>query len=336
MRMLVRACLAHALASIEQTDADKVVRRIWPQDEPTAWLTRVASSPETLTTAAPLVALVVADLIAALTPSSAAARLLEDGLQLSFDGAGTIAVPSFAAAASYAGFIGESNAIPVLQGLDTAASLVPKKLASFLVLSRELANSSNAEAMMRDLLTRSVGLALDTVLFSANAASSTDPPGLLNGLVELPASTATATFDAMIEDMSTLAEAVAPVGTPIVFIGSPDRILRLKLQLHYTETDFADFSLLPSFAVPSNMLICVATKGLVSAVEPVPQIQSSPDSALHMADPASAIIDGSGTLATPVRSLWQTASIGLRLRFGADWALRSPAAVAFIEPLTAW
>jgi hypothetical protein len=32
--------------------------------------------------------------------------------------------------------------------------LVPKKLASFLVLSRELANSSNAEAMLRDLLTR--------------------------------------------------------------------------------------------------------------------------------------------------------------------------------------
>jgi hypothetical protein len=94
MRMLVRSCLAHALASIEQTDAGKVVRRVWPQDEQTAWLTRAASAPETLSSASPLVELVVADLIAALTPTSAAARLLEAGLQLSFNGAGIICRPS--------------------------------------------------------------------------------------------------------------------------------------------------------------------------------------------------------------------------------------------------
>jgi hypothetical protein len=301
------------LASIEQTDAGKVARRIWPQDEPTAWLTRAASSPETLSSASPLVALVVADLIAASTV------------------AGIISVPTFTAAASYAGFVSESNAIPVMQGLDTATTLVPKKLASFLVLSRELANSSNAEAMLRDLLTRSVGLALDTVIFDANPADSTRPPGLLDGLSPLAASTAPTSFDAMIEDMSTLAAAVASVGTPIAFIGSPDRILRLKLQLHYQATDFADFILLPSYAVPSDVLICVATKGLVSALEPVPQIRLSSESGLHMDDAPLPIVDGSGTLAVPVRSLRQTASIGLRLRFGADWALRSPQAVAYVD-----
>jgi hypothetical protein len=69
--------------------------------------------------------------------------------------------------------------------------LSPDKLAVIAVLSYEMLNGSNAEAMVRDALTRSAPLALDTALFDASASSAARPAGLRNGISALTASALT-------------------------------------------------------------------------------------------------------------------------------------------------
>ncbi|MFZ1896313.1 MAG: hypothetical protein WAU59_19920 [Rhodoplanes sp.] len=42
------------------------------------------------------------------------------------------------------------------------------------------------------------------------------------------------------------------------------------------------------------------------------------------------IADGAGTPAAPTHSLWQSNAIGIKLTFGASWALRDPRALAWM------
>jgi hypothetical protein len=334
IRALARACVANIRGKTVELNVpvDKIVRRIWPHDEVTGLIVRASTSSTTLTSADALVHTVVADLIAAMAPVSAGGRLLEAGLQLSFDNAAYISVPSFQALANSVSFTAEDAPIPVRQLTSRAVRLEPHKLISIIVLTEETIASSNAELMVRDLLTRSVGLSLDQVLFDANPGNAIRPAGLRYGIGATPATIGSDPFDSMVRDLGLLAAQVAPIGGPIYFIAAPDRAIRLKMRAHY---ELTDFTVLPSVEIAPDQLICVAVNGLVSATDQLPQIWVSREATLHMDDVPLPIADSSGTLATPVTSLWQSASVGLNLRFEIDWGLRAPAAVAWMS-ITEW
>jgi hypothetical protein len=85
-------------------------------------------------------------------------------------------------------------------------------------------------------------------------------------------------------------------------------------------------------AVAADDLIAVATQGLASVTEAVPEISSSRMATVHMDDDPSAIssIGIPNTVAAPTRSLWQTATIGIKFRFNASWSLRNPNALAWL------
>ena len=55
------------------------------------------------------------------------------------------------------------------------AEMVPRKLATIVTLTSEMLVGSNAEALVTDLLARSVGLALDSALFDFAAADLVRP-----------------------------------------------------------------------------------------------------------------------------------------------------------------
>jgi len=83
-------------------------------------------------------------------------------------------------------------------------------------------------------------------------------------------------------------------------------------------------------------LLAIAPPALVSAVGPV-QIVAERQATVHMFDPA-ADISTPGTpnvVSAPVRNMWQTDCIGLRLLMTASWGLRSPAGLAWLTT-TAW
>jgi Phage capsid family len=335
VRSLVRACIATARGKSSQKSlaVSEIVRRTWPNDETARLITRASSEPPaTISGIAALARIVLPDFVAAMTPYSAAAALIDAGLQFTFDTAAYISVPSFAAIPTGVAYCGEAQPIPVQQYQESAPPpLTPKKLASIVVLSEELINSSNAETLVQDVLLRSVGLAVDGYLFSNAAATANQPPGLLNGVASTPPSGLQG-IEGMVADMSKLAGAVANVGGRIAFIMSPSRAVNIHLRSGYPLSEYRQVDVLMSAAIPDNEIVCVAVVGFVTAMDAVPEIRASRDATIHMeTQPAPIASPGSpASVAAPTRGLFQTRSVGLLLRFPLDWALRSPNAVAWM------
>jgi hypothetical protein len=273
-----------------------------------------------------------------MVPYSAAAALIDAGLKFTLgDGVAFINVPSFAAVPTGAGFVGEAAPIPVMQGQVSAPVLTLKKVSAIVVLSEELIESSNAEPLVRDVMMRSVGLALDKVLFDASAATGVRPAGLLYGVSATSETTLTggSNFEQMCADMAKLAGVVAHIGGRLIYIVSPSRCVNINLHTGYPLADVRMIEVVPSAAVPDNEMICVAADAFVSATAGAPEIRAAKDATIHMEDTMPlAIASGSpGTVASPTRSLWQTRSIGLQLKAPIDWDLRSSTAVAFMTGL---
>lgn len=339
---VVRACIATARAKYGKgTEPADFLRQKWPDDEVADWIVKASSEPPTgIGTTAPLAKIVVAELIEAMTPYSASARLAQYSPAFTFDGAAYVSVPSFAATAAAAAYVGEGAPIPVVQLSDAGASMTPKKVTSIVVLTEELLEASNAEAYVRDVLTRSLGLAVDAVMFDANPATAIRPPGLRTGVAATTPSASTGN-EGMVADMSKLAGIVSHVGGRIAFIMSPARAINVYLRSAYyllaENAPYRDIDIMPSNAIPDDEIVCVAQQGIVTVSDGAPQISASRDATVHMEGATPQPISGSpGVVASPTRSLWQTRSVGLKVRFAFNWALRDPAAVAWMSGITAW
>jgi hypothetical protein len=94
--------------------------------------------------------------------------------------------------------------------------------------------------------------------------------------------------------------------------------------------------IIDSGTVPMGTVIAMDAADFVSAGES-PQFSVSDQATVHEEDTAPLpIVSGAapGTPANPVRSLWQTDSLGLRLILNMNWALRRTGMVAAIVGVT--
>jgi hypothetical protein len=326
-----RAVIAKAIGRLDHRNSETaVLRSRWPDDSIAPLVLRAASEPPAeLAGNTALGTSIVADLISAIGPVGAGARLLQAGLQLLFGREAIIWVPGMEVTTAAAGsFVQEGAPIPVHDLVSTSVPLVPRKLPSIVTLTQELLDGSNAEVLVTDALTRSVGLALDACLFDSAPADEIRPAGLRHGIAALPASTSADARTCMIEDMTALAEAVAIVGGPIVYVAAPARSMKMMLW-SYREI----YPIFGSPALAPNDLMAIAVKGLASAVDAVPEIEASKVATLHMEDTAPLPIiggtPGSPVPAAPTRSLWQTNAVGIKIRFHVDWVLRDTRALAW-------
>jgi|SRR5262245_3675923 len=209
LRSIARAGLVAAHGQYESNPRPaEMARRAFPEDRLAAsLLTRAASTPATTTGtgwAKELAPALIADMLAALAPTSAGAALLDQALQLSFGGHGHISLPAFVASASAAAFVAQGAPIPVRQLAVNApiSFLEPRKLAAIAVLTREMTTSSNAQTLVTDCLTRAIGLKLDQVLFGGGADDGAQPAGLRQGITGLSASTKPDFAEACHEDLA--------------------------------------------------------------------------------------------------------------------------------------
>jgi hypothetical protein len=325
MLSVTRACLGLA-----RTARARGTRNEWPEDRNAELLTRAASSPTTLAGTQAL-AQFSWQFVESLVPVSAAAAVLARSLRLSFDGAAQINVPALTL--PYAGWVGEGAPIAVDQGTSSPGAVVtPSKLAVIFTLTRETVDHSNAEMMTRMVLTENVAPTLDATMFSTTAAvPNIQPGGILAGITALTASTGPTPLDAMVADIASLAAAVAPVGggSPPLLIASPKQTAALTLR---APRDM--WPVLMSTALPAGTVIALVPGAIVSVVE-APNIEASRDvGVVHEESVPGQIVDGSGVVAHPVRSLWQTDSVSIRFTMNATWARRSPSAVAFLQNVT--
>src|SRR5262249_7814929 len=98
------------------------------------------------------------------------------------------------ASGGFTSFVQEGQAIPVRQMVSSAGvTFGPRKLATIFALTREMVESSNAEALVKLVMTESLSVALDAALFSNVAGDSVRPPGLLAGITPIGAAQTAAT-----------------------------------------------------------------------------------------------------------------------------------------------
>ena len=89
----------------------------------------------------------------------------------------------------------------------------------------------------------------------------------------------------------------------------------------------------PSNSLADGVVICIATNALVSAFGTVPTIEASKEAVVHM-DTAAGAVSTAGApnvVAAPVRSLFQTDCISLKLRLPCAWTLRTASGLAWTQ-----
>jgi hypothetical protein len=338
---MVRSATAHVIAcerpNKPRERPEEVIAREWKRDSAAAWMTRAAVSPASTENTPALVRTAVADFHAVLSRRYAAPALFAQGLQLSFDDAGKISIPAFIPDPNGAGFIGEGKPFPVRQALALPTILEPFKLGSISAFSNELLNgsSSNTLVIVENLMTQNVGLTLDAVALSADAAIvDVQPAGLRNGIAALAASAATDPVAAMMADISAVIAAVSAVSgnTPPVLIANPARAGRLRL---HGGAGIGTMTILASPAIAPTDLIAVAPDAIASATGSTPEMQASQESVLHYQDGTPVNIGDVSGVATPSRSMFQTDCTALRIKMPASWARRDDRAVAWLTA-TGW
>ena len=331
-----RMLTAKAVASVTRRTSEDVAARMWPKDRLIAELVeRAASAPAMTTTAgwaAELAQIFVTDAIKVMSGMSTAVQLMREGLVLAFDGHGTIMVPGLVADATGAGFVAEGAPIPVHQFTTTPAQMQPNLLASIAVLTRTMIDSSNAEMLVGDALLRAAGLALDAAFFGTGAASAAQPAGLRNGITALTPSASTDITEAYFEDISALIGAVAVVAgnskTPFNLVGSPQRAFVLQMRfIRGGETPAESANTVFGSSAMGNDLMAIASDALASAIGLDPVIETSIAATLQM-DTAPQPVGSVG----PERSVWQTDSVAVKMRWPVSWVLRDPRGVAWLTP----
>lgn len=319
IRPLVRGIIAQARTSETGEGPEALARRLWPNDRSVLALLTRASVEPTGSSATTLGTTTVADVVASIGPRAAVGELFRRTTALSFGRAASVFVPTVIASA-VGNFIAPAAPIPIKALVLDGATLSAKKCAVAVALTREVVEGSNAESIVRVVLSESVGATLDALMLDATAGDDIRPAGL-RWNVAATASGGGTTSEDMRADLATLAGLVAPVaGSQIAFIADAATAAKIKLSM-----PLLPFPVLPSSGLAAGMAMAIALPAIAVAGDAVPRIDVSTEAVYHSDDAAPLAIATPGspnTVAAPARSLWQTDAIGLRLIMEISWGLR--------------
>jgi len=359
--LLVRAGTVQLFSHIHKKPIDEIRRTIYGDDEPTRaivdWAQRAASSVATTTQvgwAAELVQQIVVAFMETLMPKSVFPRLSGAGLSLSFGRYGKIVIPTRSRTPTIAGsFVGEGLPIPVRQGAFTSQTLTPKKMAVITTWTREIDEHSvpAIEGLLRNAIGEDTAISLDAVLLDANPATLVRPAGILNGVAGLTP-TAGGGFNAAVGDIKALTGALLTgtagnIRSP-VYLMNPQQLSSLGLiampgagvfpfRAEVAAGNLGGWSIIDAGTVPMGTVIAMDAADFVSVSGDAPRFELSDQATLHMEDTAPTDITTTGTppvAAFPVKSMWQTDSIALRLIMPVNWTIRRPGTVAWVAGVT--
>jgi HK97 family phage major capsid protein/HK97 family phage prohead protease len=345
--LLFRSAYVIAKAHVSNRSLGEIILSDFGGDKELEAVVLTASNPALTTVqgwAAELVETQVGEFLDLLTPESAWARL--NGLRLVFDRAGSFRLPGRSARGLGGSFVGEGAPIPVKQTSLSSVLLSPFKMAVITTMTRELAQRSApaAEPLFRQMMIEDTAVAIDAAFLDNGAASAVRPAGMQvlgNG-----SATAGATIDKIVEDLKGMVTAMitAGAGRRPVWIMNEVRRIGLLTALSSTEDSrpFADevrggtlmgYPIIASINIPADVVFLIDQGELAQGYGDSPEIDMSNQATLHMEDttplPLVTGAQGSGVVASPMRSLFQTDSLGLRLVWDLSWALRRQGACQF-------
>jgi Phage capsid family/Caudovirus prohead serine protease len=321
-----------------------------------AEVTKSASAPATTSTsgwASQLVQTSYAAFQQLLMPASVYPSLSAKGLRLNFGRSGVISIPTRAATPTVAGsFVLEGNPIPVRQAAFASQTITPKKLAVISTFTREITEYSNPaiEALVRSAIQEDTSVAVDTVLLDATAASTTRPAGLRNGVTTLTA-TSGGGFAALVGDLKQFVAALLSgsngnLRSP-VWIMNPAQALSISVTQNaggdfpfaaeINQNRFQGYPIILSATVAAGFVYFLDADDFVSVEGDTPRFDVSDTATLHMEDTTPLAIGTAGspnTVAAPVRSLFQTDSMALRMVQPMNWALRRTGTIAWTSSVS--
>ena len=350
--LIIRSAVVNAVAFASNKAPEEVLERLYGNDEATGIIVKAAVAPATTTTsgwAAELVNTAMTEFLETLRPMSVYPELAAaGGGRLSFGpNQGAIKIPARAPTPSIGGsFIGEGAPIPVRRLALTSATLSPKKLGVITTFTREIARYSTPaiEGILRNEILADTAITLDSILLDNVAGDAIRPAGLLNGVTALTATTGGGQA-AILADIRKLRAPfdAANNGTNLVLLMNPAQEVGLALtpaadgQLGWTSSVLSRYKIITSTAIPVGRVIMVNAGDFVTATGDVPEFEMSNEATLHMEDSTPLQIGSTGTpntVAAPVRSLFQTATMGLRMLMDVSWSLRRPGSVQWIDGVT--
>src|SRR6516165_10620954 len=333
---LARAATAHLRGYVKKSTPEYVVAQMWGRDPVTVEVLRAATAPATTTTsgwAKELARVAVYDLVQSTTSISAGAQLIDRGLQLSLDGIAELRVPGRVLSANAAGqWVAEGAPAPARQLSFSNAILQPRKLSVLMTFTREQAESSNIEAIVRQTMGEAAGLALDAQMFSATAGSAAAPAGLFVGIAPIGAATGGGS-NAMLTDLGKLFGALANAGAgkAAIIVAAVPEATTLKM----TAGPQFDIPILASTSLPTGTVAVVETASFVSGFSPVPTFRVADQASYHAEDTSPQdITGGTPSPAVPVKSMFQTNSVALKMDFHAAWGLRAAGHTQYLTGAT--
>lgn len=343
--LIYKALTAAVYCHAERKSLDEVLpQRFGGNSELEMFLRAVSAPADTATPgwAAELVQTTIGDWLDDLTSVSIYAALTGVGMRFGFGRAGKVTLPYRGGGPNdLAGnWIGEGQPIPVKQTTIVAKTLAPSKLAVISTFTRELAMRSTPEieGLIRQFILADTALALDTYLLDTVAASAIRPAGLLNGVTPIPSSGAG--LENLIKDMRAAVTAITTAGggSNLVWIMNPadaiaiayttDAIGNFVFADQITNNRLLTARVIVSTHIAAGSVVLVDAAFFASALGDTPAFDVSDVATLHMeSETPLPIVSGpqvTPVVASPVRSLWQTASVGVRMIQDVSWGMLRP------------
>jgi hypothetical protein len=336
----VKAVTALLIAAIHKQPVEPVIKRTYGGDRQVELITRAAVSSHTTTSLDEFTQTQGLDIISVLGPSSAGAALLNGGIKFEFANNLGIYIANITAASGNAGFVAEINSpIPVRQLTLDNNTLVPRSLKVITTFTREVVEHSvpTIERLVQTALADSTALQFDSALMDAAAADTSRPAGLRQGIAGATASSSTNRAEAMMADLETLIGGVASIANngPIAIVASPQKATALRLAPKASPFPFPIYA---TSGLASGIVCAVALNSLVSAFDPQPMFSTSIETTLVMQDTAPGEFSTAGTpavVSSPLRSMFQTDTIALRMVMQCAWGLRNAGGLSWLTT-TAW
>lgn len=348
MDLLVKALVVRGTAHFGGMSIEKALEARYPGHEAVGIIAKADQTIGTTTGshwADDLVQTAYFGFLQALMPYSVFPALLAKGLSLQFDRWGTLKLPGRTAGTAGGGFRAEGSPIRVGKITTFSADLVPKNMGVIVPFTKELAKRSTPaiEGIARQAILEDTAKVLDPILLDATAVSTARPAGLLNGVSAAATGFAGGDYQAVREDIKAL---LAPFVTAdgvdnIVVIMNPTQGLNLSLMEgpqgdpNWLERIKERITFIESTNATAGRLIALRASDFAGAGGEL-DFDVSEQATIHMEDTTPLeIVSGTGpTTADPVRSLWQTNSIGIRMMMDVSWVMRRTGMVQWINGTT--
>jgi len=349
--LIVRAAVCRLLSHISGRPVESILEERYPGHEATAAVTRTAIAVATTTTsgwASQLVETAMAEFLALLPPTSVYPVLRSMGVGLTFGpNSGAIKIPfSSSTTALAGGFVLEGDPIPVGRLTLDSITLTPHKFGIIVPMTKEVMRYTNPalEAIVRSELLARTAIKLDSLLIDSTASSATRPAGLLNG-VSAGSAYGGGDYQAFLADMKTLLSPfdTANAGRSLALLMNPAQARGVRMMAGPNASGFgwanqflADFRVISSTSITAGTVIAVDAADFVTGTGDAPMFETSDQATIHMEDTPTALsaVASPNTVAAPIRSMFQTNSVALKMTMDVTWAMRRSGMVQYISSVT--